>query len=132
MMCLTRTTALSLTMLLASLAAPALARAAEPATAASMAPIDCSTAGTQMTQMMQPTSAAMPAATTSGKAMSGDAMNVDKTFSTNMMAMMQHGHMMAAIEMQCGKDPATRAQAKQLFDDTAKYTQQAMKQGQPL
>ena len=128
MTCFTRTAALSVTVLLGSLAAPALA---QPATAASPAPIDCSTANTQMTAMMQmPGGAAMAPAP--GSKMSGDAANLDKMFAGNMAMMMQHGHMMAAIEMQCGKDPATRARAKAIFDDTAKYTQESMQETRPL
>ena len=125
---LARTTALGCTLLLGSLAAPALAQSPAPA---AMAPVDCSTAGAQMTAMMQmPGGAAMPAAP-AGK-MAGDTGSVDKMFASNMAMMMQHGHMMAAIEMQCGKDPATRARAKEIFDDTAKYTQEGMQQSHPL
>ena len=113
-----RCTALSCTLLLGSLAAaPALAQSPEPAApaAGAMAPIDCSTASAKMASMTGMTMPAMPAGT-----------SVDKTFTATMQVMMEHGHAMAAIEMQCGKDPAARAMAKKVYDDTAEYTKDAL------
>jgi hypothetical protein len=80
--------------------------------------IDCSTANEHMMSMMKPSSDDM-------SMMKPDA-SVDKNFMMAMHAMMEHGMMMAKIELKCGKSDKAKAEAQKMLDSMQSYTTDAM------
>jgi hypothetical protein len=91
--------------------------AAPAAAAMDLSSVDCSQAGSMM--MMKPDE--MKSGDMSMAPSPAPAMTTDQAFDQMSHTMMHHAAMMAGMELKCGKDPASRAQAakllQQLTDD---------------